>query len=369
MRQFHTDMLESSEESHVAHGSAFCIGGVSVGIVGFQSEDVALIPPLEPFRVATGASNNIDIRVEWKPELHQSLARQLFDSGCTWRLYEDDGGFQFDFHVAAFGDLPYKRLLVNSGFSQAILQMNEESFSCGTRRLSPWDYPLDELLIMHRLTREKAIELHGCGIVRRDGTGDLFVGHSGAGKSTTTRLWTEVEDVEILSDDRIIVRQDDVRRLADAPVVDMPCGGAGGGEGLGILRLRGCSGSGINHSAEDDKAQKQIPPLCSTEGRNDQKMRMYGTPWHGEAMYASPGSAPLARIFILEHGRGNVLTRLSPSQGVAELFARSFVPFHKHEYVDSALTFLQEVVGAVPVYRYAFEPDQRAVDTILNFHD
>jgi hypothetical protein len=64
-------------------------------------------------------------------------------------------------------------------------------------------------------------------------------------------------------------------------------------------------------------------------------------------MYASPGSAPLARIFILEHGHGNVITRLSPSQAVAELFARSFVPFHRHEYVDSAMEFLQEVVDTL----------------------
>jgi hypothetical protein len=98
-------------------------------------------------------------------------------------------------------------------------------------------------------------------------------------------------------------------------------------------------------------------------------MRMYGTPWHGEAMFASPNSAPLTRIFVLEHGHGNVITLLSPGQAVAELFARSFVPFHRHEYVDSALEFLQELVHAVPVYRYAFEPDQRAVAKIRNFHD
>jgi hypothetical protein len=176
------------------------------------------------------------------------------------------------------------------------------------------EYPLDELLSMHRLTQEKAIELHGCGIVRADGTGNLFVGHSGAGKSTTTRLWTTREDVHVLSDDRIIVRRDE--------------GGA--------------AGSG---------------------------MRMYGTPWHGEAMYASPGTASLTRIFILEHGRGNVLTRLSASQAVGELFARSFVPFHRHEYVDSALEFLQELVGAVPVYHYAFEPTEAAVERILEFCD
>jgi hypothetical protein len=166
---------------------------------------------------------------------------------------------------------------------------------------------------MHRLTQEKAIELHSCGIVRPDGTGNLFVGHSGAGKSTTTRLWTSREAVEVLSDDRIIVRRDPSR--------------VSGG------------------------------------------MRMYGTPWHGEAAYASPNSALLSRIFVLEHGQGNVLTRLSPSQAVGELFARAFVPFHRHEYVDSALAFLQELVTAVPCYRYAFEPNQAAVERILEFRD
>jgi hypothetical protein len=96
---------------------------------------------------------------------------------------------------------------------------------------------------------------------------------------------------------------------------------------------------------------------------------MYGTPWHGEAAYASPASAPLERIFVLEHGHGNVLTRLSPGQAVAELFARSFVPFHRHEYVNSALEVLQELVSEVPCYRYAFEPTEAAVERIQEFRD
>ena len=122
--------------------------------------------------------------------------------------------------------------------------------------------------------------------------------------------------------------------------------------------------------------EQQVPHRAFSPVRNDRlrrndkgKMRMYGTPWHGEAMYASPGSAPLARIFVLEHGRGNVVTRLSPSQAVGELFARSFVPFHRHEYVESALEFLHELVGAVPVYHYAFEPTEAAVERILEFCD
>ena len=96
---------------------------------------------------------------------------------------------------------------------------------------------------------------------------------------------------------------------------------------------------------------------------------MYGTPWHGEGCFALPQRAPLKRIFILEHGHGNVLTRLTRSQMVGELFARAFVPFHRHEYVENALSFLEQVADSIPCYRYSFEPDERAVEKVLQLND
>jgi hypothetical protein len=335
-----------------AYRGRFDIGGVSVQISSERRSDVTFGTSLDPFRVV-GDGSDIDIRVEWIAELSQVPERKLFDSGSVWRLYECGSGFQFDFSTPSLGDQPYKRFVVDRHFRSAALQMSKKSFAGRAHPADPMDYPLDELLIMHRLTQEKAIELHGSGIVRADGVGNLFVGHSGAGKSTTTRFWTEREDVEVLSDDRIIVRRDELP--AHAWEVETPFKAVGAACEHEVLRLRDRSASPTGHSAQDDKAKY--------------KMRMYGTPWHGEAMYASPNSAPLARIFVLEHGHGNVITRLTPSQAVAELFARSFVPFHRREYVDSALEFLQELVDAVPVYRYAFEPDERAVDTIVHFHD
>jgi len=313
-----------------------------------------MVSPLALFRSERGPLD-IDIHVEWVSSLQQT-GRQVFDSGATWRLYQSDRLFQFDFSAPFYGEEPYRRLFVDAAFSRGTIQMNAKSSARSSYPGVALSYPLDELLIMHRLTQEKAIELHSCGIVRPDGTGNLFVGHSGAGKSTTTRLWMERENVEILSDDRIIVRRD------DGLDIEIPREAVGGACDHGVLRLRDSSASRSNRFAQDDKTQK-----CDHETKT--KMRMYGTPWHGEAAFASPESAPLARIFILEHGYGNVLTRLSPSQAVAELFARSFVPFHRHEYVDSALEFLQELVDAVPCYRYAFEPNQGAVERILNFRD
>lgn len=302
--------LEGLDGEYLNH---FEVGGVSVEVAGEYSHDVALAPSLNAFQVSP-VSPDLNIRIEWTDRLASSAAPPLFDSGATWILYENEPGLRFDFITPALGSQPYKRLLVDRGFRLASLQMSEESFKKFCLTAKPLEYPLDELLIMHRLTQERAIELHGVGIVGPNGASNLFLGHSGAGKSTTARLWSDLHKVNILSDDRIIVREDKVRDGAS-------------------------------------------------------EIFMYGTPWHGEAHFALPDRAPLQRILVLEHGHGNALTRLSPSQAVAELFARAFVPFHRHEYVDHALAFLQHVAGSIPCYRYSFEPDERAVDTILNFHD
>jgi hypothetical protein len=289
-----------------AHRNCFKVGGVSVQISGDRYSDVALVPSLVPFRVSSDHSD-INIQVERVDKLAPSARPELFNSGSVWRLYEAGTCLQFDFSTPVMGDVPYKRLTVDNQFRQASLLLRNGLLD--QRDTDPLEYPLDELLIMHRLTQEQAIELHGVGMVGPDGASNLFVGHSGAGKSTTARLWTSLHEVEILSDDRIIVRE------------------------------------------------------------HDDEIFMYGTPWHGEAHFALPQRAPLQRIFVLEHGHGNVITRLTRSQMVAELFARSFVPFHRHEYVDHALSFLERVADTVPCYRYSFEPDERAVEKIIHFHD
>jgi len=306
------------DELNAKARSSFGIGGVRVRLSGGSDADVVLTPKIEPFRIE-GAAFDIDIQIEWVGNIPQPRGRQMFDSGTTWRLHEAEAGLGFDVSSEVRGPSPFTRLLIDRCFSSATLQMNEYCSRLPSAA-PPLSYPLDELLIMHRLTQERAIELHGSGIVRANGVGNLFVGHSGAGKSTTTRLWTSREEVEVLSDDRIIVRPDQPR------------------DGHSDLSAHG-------------------------------PMRMYGTPWHGEAMFASPNSAPLTRIFILEHGYGNVITRLTPSQAVGELFARAFVPFHRHEYVESALSFLEQLANSVPCYRYSFEPDERAVEKIQHFND
>jgi len=176
-------------------------------------------------------------------------------------------------------------------------------------------------LITHYLSLGRGVELHGCGLGRGDSESFLFVGHSGAGKSTTTRLWRRHAAVEVLSDDRIIVR----RGFTDAV------------KGVG---------------------------KCPT-----QTFLMYGTPWHGEAAFASPSRVPIRRIFLLEHGAGNRIEPLSRSAAVGELLARSFTPFYQRRFVDPVLALLEEMVESLPCYRFQFVPDHSAVERILEFRD
>jgi len=315
--------------------AVFEVGGISVQVSSHTDSAVELPSSLEPFRTEAEQAD-ITMQVEWAPYLTELPDARVFDSGAIWRLYRENFGYRFDFAAPMFGDAPYKSLIIDEQFRQGTLRLSHKAFDRLAGEIAPLDYPLDELLIMHRLTQEKGIELHASGIVLGDGTGNLFVGHSGAGKSTTTRLWTTRDDVLVLSDDRIILRQ-----------------------------------TSPQHSSRSESEFQDCITSCgkTVDAEAGSRIFMYGTPWHGEAMYASPASAPLRRIFILEHGKGNVLTPLSSSQAIAELFARSFVPFHRHNYVEASLEFLQEIVDRVPVYRYAFEPDQRAVATILNLHD
>ena len=297
----------------VPHRSRFAVAGITVGVSGDTPQAVDLGPQLLPFASANELSD-IDLQVEWSSTIEPARGRQLFHSGCLWSVYEFGDGFLFDFITERLGPRPYKRLLVDRDFEQARIILNRECLTAAdaSRAL---EYPLDELLVTHHLSLGRGVELHGCGLVRENGESFLFVGHSGAGKSTTARMWTQHGPADVLSDDRIIVRRSDVRRTSMS------------------------------------------------------NFAMHGTPWHGEAAFASPSRAPLRRIFLLEHGRENRIERLSPSNAVGELLARSFTPFYQARFVDPVLALLEELVDALPCYRFQFVPQPSAVETILEFHD
>ena len=226
----------------------------------------------------------------------------LFDSGGPWRLYRHGDGFLFRFHSATLESSPYKTALFNHDFSRGHVWLHRPFFA-GAPLVDPLEYPLDELLVISLLGQGRGVEIHGCGVV--DGSrGYLFVGQSGAGKTTMARLWQAVPGAVILSDDRVVLRSD-----ADGHW-------------------------------------------------------MYGTPWHGEEPLASPGRVRLAGVFFLKHHDRQEIATVTRIDGVTRLFASSFLPFHDANALDFTLAFIDSLVGRVPCFELWFTPDAAALELV-----
>lgn len=284
----------------------FRIGGVSLAISGPSSCPFGSISSVEMFRIIE-CHPDLEVEVRWADRLKTSICNATFDSGAVWKVHREDNDFIFDFASDAVGPDPYKRMRTDGSFTSAQIILNRELLPDD---VWPMEYPADELLITNYLARHGiGVEVHGCGLIDSEAGGLLFLGHSGAGKSTTTMLWKSLRNPEILSDDRIILR--------------------------------------LHHG----------------------ELWMYGTPWHGEAALASARSAKLSRIFILQHGGRNQTVEMPRARAVGELFARTFPPFHSAAGLERTVEFLTRVAEAVPCYEYQFLPDAGAVQAVLGFHD
>ena len=260
----------------------------------------ALDPPpaMVPFLAARGG--DVRLRYTEEPPPLPGRAETLFESGGVWRVERVKDGLLYSFRIANRRPPLYKVVSIDEGLREGRLHFDPSPRGPHYAL----DYPLDELLFQHRLAREGAVEVHGCGVVWKGRT-LLFCGQSGAGKSTTARLWTRhARGARLLSDDRVVLRPG--RRGA----------------------------------------------------------RAHGTPWHGDGGFASPRSAPLGGLFFLRHGKASRLTPLSPAEAAARLFTRSFPPPWDVEGVEGALDACADAAAAVPAFELAFRPDRSAVEAV-----
>ena len=246
---------------------------------------------------------DIEIQAAWDHLSKDAGGEMVFDAGGSWNLARSNGHYLLDFFTPLHGDVPYKRLTVSHDWSRGRVALHREFYQA-ERPVRPLDYPLDELLLVHYLSQRSGVIMHGCGVVDEAGRGYLFVGHSGAGKTTTALLWKDLPGVTILSDDRIVLRR--------------------------------------------------------SEGR----VLMHGTPWHGESRLSSPGSAEIRGIFLLGHGPANEFSPVGPAEAVADLVARSFLAYHDSAGVSRVVSLLEQIVTEVPCLRFSFTPGDAAVEAV-----
>ena len=288
---------------------ALQIGGFSLGLWCEKGMPAVLDPEHVPFLSPSDANGACDLEfdISWASALSLPDAAPDFASGGLWSAHRDHTGTKFYFTSPVFGSEPYKAAWLDPSFSRGHVLLNRSSFQSHDS-LFPLEYPMDELVLMHRLALGEGVEVHALGLVDQDSSGYLFLGHSGAGKSTTARLWMRQPGVRLLSDDRIILR------------------------------------------------------------RQNGVYRMYGTPWHGDAGVSSPATAPLSAIFFLEQAPSHQVVPISQPQAAAELFARAFLPHYVKSGIEFTLQFLDQLTRSIPCSIFRFAPTDDAVEAIRHAH-
>jgi hypothetical protein len=285
---------------HVTHISIadipLCIESrLTAGALGLEQRYASF------FKVPANAESTVSIRwCEGDPEAVLT-GELIFDPGSIWRMYQRGQDF--------FARLDYYESDRNPE-AQAVLQTNPKwnDLVVTERPDGPqWHSLLNvgagELILRARIIFAQGLVFHAAGL-DDNGRGLLFIGHSGAGKSTQTGIWGELPGVVAMNDDRV------------------------------AMRLR------------------------------DEGPMIYGTPWGGEKDIAKNHKAPLSAIFVLEQTPENEIKSLPRRTSVPMLLARAFLPFWDPNLLVGSMDILGKLVDRVPVYLLRCRPGPSVIPLV-----
>ena len=274
----------------------------SVGGFCFTAEGMSFEPDnLAPFRTESLDNPIFSLKVVSNlPETHlQLLYRTDEEPGFPEiTIYTQVGGYLVE--TRPLPHLPMAcRMAVDKEFRKAHLMLCSESetFALNNSMM---------LLYAFSTANRGAVMMHA-STVMNGGKGFLFLGKSGTGKSTHSRLWMKnIPGTELLNDDNPVLR------ISDSGAI------------------------------------------------------VYGSPWSGKTPCYKAASVPAAAIVQLSQAPANRIRRMPPVQAYASLMASSsaFRPFKS--LADGWHNTLERIVTTVPCYHLECLPDADAAHLCYN---
>ena len=150
------------------------------------------------------------------------------------------------------------------------------------------------------------LEIHS-SVTVCDGRGYAFLGKSGTGKSTHSRLWKEnIPGSKLLNDDNPVIRI------------------------------------------------------------KDGEARIYGSPWSGKTPCYKAAGAPLGAVVRISQNPENSIRRLSPVEAYASMYSSSSAFREIRGSADGIHSTLVQLIGLVPMYRLECRPDREAAELCHN---
>ena len=251
----------------------------------------------------------IDIEIVDKlPEF--SRAKPVFityhfqDNSENWRLLKQGSGYIYKCPLADKRQI----MVVNKTFDRVKAYLLPKKDKGKSWNISDLIYDFLQVLLINYFARRKSgIFTHSVGIKDVDGSGLLFAGKSGAGKSTTARLWHKHTKAMVLNDDRVIARK-------------------------------------VNGT-----------------------FFIHGSPWHGEFsdyLLTRIESAPLKKIFFIYHSPKNTAALIPPGKAFNLLYPALFPTFWDKECLENIAAFCEDLVKHVSCYSLGFVNDKKVIGFI-----
>lgn len=298
--------MTTTTDAHRAPVITLGIGGVRAR---FETADPALALqvsfPRTRFVLPDDAAPDCAITVRVGDAAPGSTA-PWFESGGPWEIRRGaDGGDEVAFWTALpeGGRSPMMRLSLAPDLSRGELIVAPEFAPDGELAIG---FPLDEYLTTRLLARRGAMVVHASSVAEGDGA-YVFLGHSGAGKSTTASI-AEDCGLRVLSDDRTVLRA-------------MP----------------------------------------------DGTVTAAGTPWHGSYASGSPDAVRVLGIFLLEQAEEDRATAMEASRAFSEMMVRTIRPTAEPGEQLAIVDAVERVVHTVPVAALRFRPTPAVLDTVREF--
>lgn len=154
-----------------------------------------------------------------------------------------------------------------------------------------------------RAIYHKMIQCHS-SLVDWNGSGILFLGPSGIGKTTQAERWAEYRGADIVNGDLVFVQQTDDGFLG------------------------------------------------------------WGTPWHGSSPYCINRAVPLKALVVLKQSKENRIRELTGFEKVSEVSNNVFYPTWLDDGMELCTEILNDLLIHLPVYRLDNRADEEAVQIL-----
>ena len=328
------------EEWRSNHRRYYRIAGITIRVDSdLPIDDQTFHPKFAAFRADGPGAETVTIRHHFElPDLTgKELGRELYRKP-PWAISQQNGSYIY-LGISPQADNPslHRVATFNADHTRARIYndaVRGDSWRKGGLH-SLTMFPSDQILIARLLADRRGCYLHSAGAIL-NGAGVLFVGHSEAGKSTTTNMLIGAGmrgemNVKILCDDRNIVRKYPAANGIFSPSIAM--------------------------------GQKQIPSPSSGG-----EWRVYGTWSHGDVQLVSGNDAPLTAICFIEKANENTITPLADRKEIMRrLLACVIRPFITADWWEKTLDLIRELSNEAPCYVMRFDKSGEIIGEIKKF--